>query len=50
MLSYFLKCRKNMQSKNTEVLKAKNGRTISKCSVCNSKSRNFLKNKKLEDG
>ena len=52
MLSYCLKCRKNTQSKNVEVVKTKNGRImlLSKCSVCNSKkNRNFLKNKKLQD-
>ena len=51
MLSYCLKCRKNMQSKNAEVVKAKNGRImlLSECSVCNIKNRNFLKNKKLAD-
>ena len=42
MLSYCLKCRKNTQSKNPEVVKGKNGRIMlsSKCSACN---RNFFK-------
>ena len=41
MLSYCLKCRKNMEITNPEVAKTKNGRIIimllSKCSLCNSK-------------
>ena len=39
MLSYCLKCRKNTESKNPEVVKAKSGRImfLSKCSICNSK-------------
>ena len=45
MLSYCLKCRKNTQSKNPEVVKTKNGTIIllSKCSVCNSKKSKCLK-------
>ena len=44
MLSCCLKCRKNTQSKNPEVIKTKNGRImlLSKCSVWNSKKSNFL--------
>ena len=39
MLSYCLKCRKNTQSKNPEVVRTKNGITmlLSKCAACNSK-------------
>ena len=39
MLSYFLKCRKNTESKNPEVVRTKNGRImlISKCAVCENK-------------
>ena len=39
MLSYWLKCRKNTESKNTKVVKAKNGRItiFSKSAVCDSK-------------
>ena len=39
MLSYFLKCRKNTESKNPEVIRTKNGRImlISKCAVCENK-------------
>ena len=45
MLSYCLKCRKNTESKNPEVVKTKNGRImlLSKCSVCNRKKSKFLK-------
>ena len=44
-LSYFLKCRKNTESKNPNVLRTKYGRImlLSKCSVCNSKKSKFLK-------
>ena len=39
MLSYCLKCRKNTESKNPEVVRTKNGRIMlfPKCAVCNSK-------------
>ena len=45
MLSYCLKCRKNTESKNPKVSKAKNVRImlLSKCSVCNSKTSKLLK-------
>ena len=45
MLSYCLKCRKNTESKNPKVSKAKNVRImlLSKCSVCNSKISKLLK-------
>ena len=45
MLSYCLKCRKNAESKNPEVVRTKNGRImlLSKCVVCNSKKSKFLK-------
>ena len=45
MLSYCLKCRKNIESKNPKVEKNKNGRImlLSKCSVCNSKKSKFFK-------
>ena len=44
MLSYCLKCRKNTESKNPEVVKAKNGRImlLSKCAVYNGKNSKFL--------
>ena len=50
MLSYCLNCRKNMQSKNPEVVKTKNGRImlLSTCSVCNNKESKFLKEQKAE--
>ena len=45
MLSYCLKCRKNTQNKNPEVVRTKNRRImlVSKCSVCNSKKSKFIK-------
>ena len=45
MLSYYLKCRENIKSKDPEVVKTKNGRImiLSKCAVCNSKTQKFLK-------
>ena len=45
MLLYFLKCRKNTESKNPKVVRTKNGRImiLSKCSVCNSKKSKFHK-------
>ena len=45
MLSYCLKCRKNAESKNPKVVRAKNGRImlLSKCTVFNSKKSKFIK-------
>ena len=45
MLSYCLKCRKNTESKNSKVVRAKNGRImlLSKCEVCDCKKSNFIK-------
>ena len=46
MLScYCLKCRKNTESKNPKVAKAKNERImfLSKCAVCDSKKSKFIK-------
>ena len=45
------KCKKSTQCKNTEVAKKNPGRImfLSKCSVCNSKKSNCLKNKRLQD-
>ena len=43
MLSYCLKCRKNTESKNPKVVKAKSGRTIlsSNCAICGSEKPRF---------
>ena len=51
LLSYCLECRKDTESKNSEVVTNKNGRMmlLSKCAVRNSKTQNFLKKKKLND-
>ena len=45
MLSYCLKCRKNIESKNAKVVRAKEVRVIllSKCSVCDSKKSEVIK-------
>ena len=45
MLCYCLRCRKNTESENPEVVKTKNGRIklLSKCSVCNSIKLKFIK-------
>ena len=45
MLSYYLKCRQNTESKNAKFTRTKNGRImlLSKCAVCDSKSSEFLK-------
>ena len=39
MLSYFLRCRNNTESKNPKVARTKNGRImlLLKCAVCDSK-------------
>ena len=45
MLSYCLKCRKNTESKNPKVVRAKSGRImlLLKCAVCDSKKLKFIK-------
>ena len=45
LLYYCLKCRKNTESKNPKVAKAKNGRImlVSNCVVCDSKKSKFFK-------
>ena len=43
MLSYYLKCRKNIESKNPKAVRTKNGRMmLSNCVVCNSKKSKFI--------
>ena len=51
MLSYFLNCRKNIESKNSKVARAKNGRIMlsSKCAVCDSKKSNFMKQQEASE-
>ena len=50
MLSYYLKCRKNTESKNPKVPRTKNERMLlSKCAVCDSKKSNLSNSKKLVD-
>ena len=45
MLSYCLKCRKNTESKNSNIVRTKNARImlLLKCAVCNSKKAKFTK-------
>ena len=45
MLLYCLKCRKNTESRNSKVVRAKKGKvmTLSKCEVCDSKKLKFIK-------
>ena len=45
MLSYYLKCSKNMVSENPQFIKTKNERkrVISKCAVCDSKNSKYIK-------
>ena len=45
MLSYCLKCKKNTESINPNVLKTTNGKTmiLSKCATCGSKKSKFIK-------
>ena len=49
MLPYFLKCRKNTESKNPKVVRTKNVKImlLSKFEVCDIKNWNLLKSKKL---
>ena len=45
MLSYCLKCKKNIESINPRVSASSNGRTmiLSKCAICGSKKSEFIK-------
>ena len=45
MLSYCLKCKKNIESINPKVLKTTNGKTmiLSTCAICGSKKSKFIK-------
>ena len=51
MLSYCLKCRKNIESKNLKVVPTKNGRImlLSKCAVCDSKKSKFIKEQEARE-
>ena len=50
MLPYCLKCKKNTESKNPEVVRTKNGRIMffSKCAVYNSKKWKFIKEQEIK--
>ena len=45
MLSYFLKCKKNIENINPRVSKTSNGKTtiLSKCAICGRKKSRFIK-------
>ena len=45
MLKYCLKCKKDIRSVDSKVLKTKNGRLMlsSKCTICGSKNSRFMK-------
>ena len=44
-MSYYLKCRKNTESRNPKVARTKNERImlLSKCKVCDTKKSKFIK-------
>ena len=50
MESYCLKCRKNTENINPEVLSTSNGRVmiLSKCAICGSKKSRFIKNQEAK--
>ena len=45
MLTYCLKCKKDVKDINSKLLKTKNGRAMlsSKCAICGSKKSRFMK-------
>ena len=51
MLSYYLKCRKNTESKNPKVARTKNGRImlLSKWAVYDSKKSKFIKQQEASE-
>ena len=50
MLTYCLKCKRNIENKDAKMVKNKNGRLIllSKCAVCGSKKSRFIKEQKTK--
>ena len=50
MLSYCLKCKKNIESVNPRVSVTSNGRTmiLSKCAICGNKKSKFIKNQEAK--
>ena len=50
MESYCLKCRKNTENINPEVLSTSNGRVmiLSKCAICGSKKSRFIKDQEAK--
>ena len=51
IMSYYLKCRKNTESKNPKVVRAKSGRIIllPKCEVCDSKKLKSIKEQEASE-
>ena len=51
MLSYFLKCKRNIESINPKVSKTINGKAIilSTCAICGSKKSKFIKEQQQKD-
>ena len=45
MLTYYLKCRKNVENEDGKMIKTRNGRLMlsSKCAICASKKSRFMK-------
>ena len=50
MISYCLKCRKNIENINPVVSKTSNGKTmiLSECAICGSKKSKFIKKQEAE--
>ena len=50
MLTYCLKCKRNTENVNSNVLKTKNGRKmlLSKCGICSSKNLGFVNEHKAK--
>ena len=51
MLSYYLKCRKNTESKNPKMVRTKNGRImlLSKWALCDIKKSEFIKQREASE-
>ena len=50
MITYFLRCKKDIENINLLVSKTKNSRTMlsSKCAICGSKKSRFMKEQKVK--
>ena len=51
MLFYYLKCRENTESQNSQVVETKNGRIMLslKCTVCDNKKLRFIKEQETSE-